>query len=426
MQRTSNQAGCVTSICYLANSFPEPSEGYVSQEITELRRQGHRVVPCAFRKPKDPRSLIGHGAIYAFPLKIRACLRATRLCLSKFGAIADLLLRAVRGPEPYHRRFRALVHTWLGVYLAVMLRQEGIDHIHVHHGFFSSWCAMTAARVLEIDFSMTLHGSDMLVRADYLDCKLQNCHFCFTISEYNRKYLLDRYPFARKKIAVHRLGIDVRRWASIAVPSASVFSILNVARLHPVKNQAFLLLACRALKTARVPFACKIAGEGAERGKLQQLIGELDLADDVCLLGSVDQAGLRQLYAEADVVVLTSLSEGVPIALMEAMAMERVVLAPAITGVPELINSGKTGFLYQPGSMDDFLAKLTAIRLAREHLHSLRREARRQIENSYDSRRNVAQVAADLLERVNHGAQPRASQRETDEDSLLQQVQLRV
>ena len=416
----------MTSICYLANSFPEPSEGYVSQEITELRRRGHRVVPCAFRKPKDPRSLIGHGAIYVFPLRIRACLRATRLCISRFGAIADLLLRAVRGPEPYYRRLRALVHTWLGAYLAAILQREGIDHIHVHHGFFASWCAMTAARLLDIDFSMTLHGSDLLVRADYLDCKLQNCSFCFNISEYNRNYLLDRYPFTRKKIAVHRLGIDVSRWTPIAARDTPAFSFLNVGRLHPVKNQAFLLLACRALKAARVPFVCKIAGEGAEREKLQQLIGELELTQEVCLLGSVDQVRLRKLYAQADVVVLTSDSEGVPIALMEAMAMERVVLAPAITGIPELITSGKTGFLYQPGSMDDFLAKLTAIRLAGEHLHGLRREARRQIEITYDSRRNVAEAADDLLQRVNHGAQPRASQRETNEDSLLQQVQLRV
>ena len=383
-------------------------------------------MPCAFRKPKDPRALIGHGAIYVFPLRIGAWLRATRLCVSRFGAIADLLFRAVRGPEPYHRRLRAMVHTWLGAYLAAILQQEGIDHIHVHHGFFASWCAMTAARLLEIDFSMTLHGSDLLVRADYLDCKLQNCGFCFTISEYNRKYLLDRYAFARKKIAVHRLGIDVSRWAPIAAPGTSTFSILNVGRLHPVKNQAFLLLACRALKTARVPFVCRIAGEGEERERLQQLIAELGLTEDVQLLGSVDQAKLRELYAEADVVALTSQSEGIPVTLMEAMAMERVVLAPAITGVPELITSGKTGFLYQPGSMDDFLAKLTAIRLAGEHLHGLRREARRQIEISYDSRRNVAEVVDDLLERVNHGAQPRASQRETNEDSLLQQVQLRV
>ena len=416
----------MNSICYLANSFPEPCESYVSQEMTELRRRGRRVVPCAFRKPRDPRIVAGDGATYIFPLAVWTSLLASWMCVSRLDLILDLLFRAIRGPEPYHRRLRTLLHTWLGVYLAVVLKREGIDHIHVHHGFFSSWCAMTAARLLEIDFSLTLHGSDMLVRADYLDCKLQNCRFCFTISEYNRKYLIERYPFAQKKIAVHRLEIDAGRWQPVNGSRASVFTIVNVGRLHRVKNQAFLLLAWRALKTARVPFVCKIAGDGEEREKLQQVIGELDLAQEVRVLGSGAQTNLRELYAEADAVVLTSHSEGIPLVLMEAMAMGRVVLAPAITGIPELIASGKTGFLYQPGSMDDFLAKLAAIRLAGEHLYTLRREARRHVENQYDSRRNVAVLADDLLKRVNHGAQPRASQRETNEDSLLQQVQLRV
>jgi colanic acid/amylovoran biosynthesis glycosyltransferase len=417
----------VNSICYLVNSFPEPSESYVSREIVELRRRGYRVVPCAFRKPKAPRCVIGDGATYVFPLSLWRSLVASWMFVSRFGMIADLLFRAMRGPEPYRRRFRSVLHTWLGAYLAVVLKREGIGNIHVHHGFFSSWCAMVAGRLLNVDFSMTLHGSDLLVRADYLDCKLRNCRFCFTISEYNRNYLLDRYPFARRKLAVHRVGIDLRRWQpTVRLSSASVFNILNVGRLHSVKNQGFLVLACRALKTARVPFVCNIVGDGDERERLQRLINELQLTEEVRLLGHVDHAELRGLYAEANAVVLTSQSEGIPLVLMEAMAMEQVVLAPAMTGIPELITSGETGFLYQPGSMDDFLAKLTAIRLVGKNLDRLRRAARRHIELNYDSRRNVALLADDFVQRINRGAQPRASQRETDEDSLLQQVQLRV
>src|SRR5262249_42940948 len=118
--------------------------------------------------------------------------------------------------------------------------------------------------------------------------------------------------------------------------------------------------------------------------------------------------------------------EGIPLVLVEAMAMERVVVAPAITGIPELVTSGQTGFLYEPGSMEDFLAKLTAIRLVGSNLGQLRRAARRHIERHYDARRNVVAMANDFLRRINHGAQPRASQRETDEDPLLQQIQLRI
>src|SRR5215813_4629210 len=344
------------TIAYVANFFPEPSEAYVSDEILVLRRRGCRVLPCSFRKPNeaDLAASLGQGTVHVFPLSSRSCLLATWMCISRFRAIADLVRRAVQGPESFSRRLRTLVHTWLGAYLAVLLKREHVTHIHVHHGYFGSWCAMIAARMLEVEFSMTLHGSDLLLRGDYLGCKLANCRFCFTVSEFNRTYLVDRYPAVRAKVAVHRIGIDLDRWCAKGEQSSPVFTMLSVGRLHPVKNHTFLVLACHSLKTAGVPFLCRIAGEGCEQDRLQRLIHELGMEQEILLLGHVPRTQLPELYSHADVVVLTSRSEGIPVTLMEAMAMERVVLAPAITGIPELVTSGETGFLYRPGSMDDF------------------------------------------------------------------------
>jgi len=223
---------------------------------------------------------------------------------------------------------------------------------------------MAAARFLRVDYSMTLHGSDLLVNADYLDYKLRNCRFTFTVSEFNYDYILDHYAIARDKLAVHRVGIDLDYWRGAPPRIPEAFTILTVGRLHAVKNHAFLILACHSLKIAGQKFRCYIAGEGEQREKLEQLITELELGEDVHLLGHVEHGQLLQRYNEASVVVLTSLSEGIPITLMEAMAMERIVLAPDITGIPELITHGETGFLYEPGSMDDFLAKLIAIKWA--------------------------------------------------------------
>src|SRR5262249_19503402 len=226
----------------------------------------------------------------------------------------------------------------------------------------------------------------------------------------------------RAKVAVHRIGIDLDRWCAKGKQSSPVFTMLSVGRLHPVKNHTFLVLACHSLKTAGVPFLCRIAGEGCEQDRLQRLIHELGMEQEILLLGHVPRTQLPELYRHADVVVLTSRSEGIPVTLMEAMAMERVVLAPAITGIPELVTSGEAGFLYRPGSRDDFLAKLTAIRMVGPSLARLRRAARRQIERNYDSRQNLARLADDFLERIVHGTRTRASHRQTDEDSLLQQV----
>ena len=75
----------------------------------------------------------------------------------------------------------------------VLLRHRRIRHIHVHHGYFSSWVGMVGAKLLGASFSMTLHGSDLLVRANFLDIKIQHCKFCITISDFNRDYILKNY-----------------------------------------------------------------------------------------------------------------------------------------------------------------------------------------------------------------------------------------
>jgi len=195
-----------------------------------------------------------------------------------------------------------------------------------------------------------------------------------------------------------------------------------------VKNHSFLLLACHSLKTAGVPVRCLLAGDGPEREKLAWLISELGLEWQVRLLGQIPHAQLSHLYAQADAVVLTSHSEGIPVTLMEAMAMERVVLAPAITGILELVTHGKTGFLYKPGSLDDFLTKVNAIAESGQNLTGLRHAARRQIERNYDSRRNLASFAQDFLDRITglHYSQFEEVGTHKNEDSLLQHVQLRV
>ena len=116
---------------------------------------------------------------------------------------------------------------------------------------------------------MTLHGSDLLVRSDYLDIKLKHCKFCVTISEFNRSYILKNYPeIDPRKIIVHRLGIDTAVWrpTNPSTPHCEAV-ILSVGRLHRVKNHEFLILACRGLKSSGVKFRCLIAGEGEERPK---------------------------------------------------------------------------------------------------------------------------------------------------------------
>ena len=182
----------------------------------------------------------------------------------------------------------------------------------------------------------------------------------------------------------------------------SSFVIFSAGRLHRVKTE-FLVRACRELKRRGVKFSCRIAGEGPEQQSLERLIRNLGLQSEVQLLGEVLHAQMPAYYEMADLVVLTSRSEGIPLVLMEAMAQGKVVLAPAITGIPELISHAETGFLYRPESLDDFVAKVEMIRDTRATLGQLRHAARKQVVEHFNRQTNLAAFCDHLITRLQPG-----------------------
>jgi glycosyltransferase involved in cell wall biosynthesis len=415
----------MTTVAYIANQFPSPLEPYVAEEVEELRVRGVRVIPCsawlATSDLDDRLKILSAETLSLQPWRFGLLLRAGWLCVRNFSQLSDLVARLVRqGHEPLGQRARGLVHTWLGAYYALLLKERGVEHIHVHHGYFASWVATVAARLLRISFSMTLHGSDLLLHGAYLDTKLQNCSFCLTVSEFNRRHLLERYPgIEPEKIMIRRMGIAPATknagFGEVRRPEVQIF-MLAVGRLHPVKDHAFLVRACRELKHRGASFLCLIAGEGPERAALERLIQELGLSENVQLLGHLCRQKLDTYYEACDLVVLTSRSEGIPLVLMEAMSHGRPVLAPAITGIPELVLDGKTGFLYRAGSIDDFVRQVEAIRYAQPALGLLRRTAREHVLEHCNREKNLAAFCDLFLARVSQAAEAE------HEDPVLQQI----
>jgi glycosyltransferase involved in cell wall biosynthesis len=219
------------------------------------------------------------------------------------------------------------------------------------------------------------------------------------------------------------VGVDLDFWRPLKnVDRHTHFAILSVGRLHAVKNYEFLIRACSELKNARLNFHCKIAGQGEEYDGLHNLIRDTGLQNEVELCGHVGRDKLRILYSQADVVVLTSHSEGIPQTLMEAMAMERVVLAPSITGIPELITDKHTGFLYQQNSSPDFLEKLVNIAGSTASLRRLGRQARQRIQFHFNRQRNLDAWAKDFILHL-ESTQAKES---CHANPVLQQVQLSV
>jgi colanic acid/amylovoran biosynthesis glycosyltransferase len=417
----------VPTIAYLANQFPSPVEPYVFEEIAELRSRGVHVIAssarCIDEKTQEPGlKSLADETVYLQPLGFSIFIRASWLCLRKFTLLAQLVVRVLaQGSESPRRRVHALLHTLLGACYAVKLQHSRVDHIHVHNGYFASWMAMIAARLLGIEYSMTLHGSDLLLHGAYLDVKLKHCKFCVTVSEFNRCFILQHYPFVEAdKIFVRRMGVDSscsREALSSRDPHLQRLTMMAVGRLHPVKDHAFLLHACYELKARGTDFMCLIAGEGSQRPWLEHLIRNLELGANVKLLGHLCREDLDACYGLCDLVVLTSRSEGIPLVLMEAMAHGKTVLAPAITGIPELVRGGETGFLYRPGSLDDFVAKVDVIRNSQPAPPRLHRAAREHVLRHFDKEKNLAALADLIISRSTCN-----ERRDPHENPVLQQI----
>jgi glycosyltransferase involved in cell wall biosynthesis len=162
-----------------------------------------------------------------------------------------------------------------------------------------------------------------------------------------------------------------------------------------------------------------IAGEGRERKSIEALIRELNLASEVQLVGHLSAQQLDACYAGADLVVLTSRSEGIPLVLMEAMARGKPVLAPAITGIPELVIDGQNGFLYSPGSLEHFVARADVIYESLATFGDLGRAARQQVLLHFNRDKNLEAFCQLFLTRI-HPVSFSNSEHRSYENPLLQ------
>ena len=431
------------TIAYLANQYPSPVEPYVGAEIAELRRRGICVVPGSVWRPKNA----AEDTLCVMPVGLVTGVVAAWMCVWRIADLRDLLWRILfEGKETLAERAKAVVHTWLGACYALRLRKHSVQHIHVHHGYFAAWIAMVAARLTGAGLSVTLHGSDVLLNGKFMDAKLAACTRCFPISEFNRQHILARYPeIDAGRVIVARLGValpDIHASAQPEREPGRSLRVLCVGRLHPVKGHSFLIEACSALVRDGIALECKLAGDGPERKRILKQVRSSALEGVVTLLGHVQPEELGSLYEWSDVVVLTSHSEGIPVVLMEAMARGKIVVAPAITGIPELVRDGETGFLYAPGSIKNFIERVLLVRSclleeARQQPDSrmsgqpetgtsswldwIRHAARVHVRVNFEQQKNL-EYFADLLE----SAAAISPARLRHENSVLQQVQLPV
>jgi glycosyltransferase involved in cell wall biosynthesis len=257
------------------------------------------------------------------------------------------------------------------VLVADLLRRDGINHLHNHIGDQSGTVTMLAASLAGIDYSITFHGWPVFFDAKYarIKEKVLGARFTRSISYFCRSQLMmfadcdDPSPFK----VVH-CGVSIEKYP-FRPPRAKVERLFCAARLSPEKGLIFLIRALKLLRDWGHDLELRVAGDGPSRASLQNLVEELGISDRVQFLGYLSEEEVIDELLAADLFVLPSFVEGVPVSAMEAMAIGVPVIATNIAGTSELIDDGKTGILVRPSDAQSLADAV--VRMKEDHCFRL-------------------------------------------------------
>jgi colanic acid/amylovoran biosynthesis glycosyltransferase len=360
-------------IAYLCSLYPAVSHTFVLREIDALRDRGVEIATFSIhRAPSD--QLLAHADRVAFettytilPPRWAALFAAhLRIALSAPRAYLLTLALALRlAPAGLRGRLWQFFYFVEAVVLLTECRRRGIRHIHVHMGNVAADAALLAAHLGSAiepkrpwSWSFTLHGP-----AEFFDVshfrlaeKLRRAQFVVCITDYTRSQLMAlSHPEVWDKLHVIHVGIPIEQFtrSEHARRLSENPTILFIGRLVPEKGHAVLLEAAGLLAERGRRVNVTLAGDGPHRPTLERYAEQLGLASQVSFPGAVGQEEIHAMYADASIFCMPSFAEGLPGVLMEAMAMEVPVVSTWITGVPELIDDGRTGLLVTPGRADE-------------------------------------------------------------------------
>ncbi len=238
------------------------------------------------------------------------------------------------------------------------MRAQKVDHVHAHFATHPTVAALIIHRLTGIPFSFTAHGSDLHVERRMLGKKIEAAAFAVTISAYNKEIMVkEGSEGCREKIHVVHCGVDPEVFVPQPKPAtARPYQILCVASFEEVKGHRYLIEACRLLRCRGVDFECHLVGDGPLRRRVEGQVAQNGLRDRIHVHGAKPRPEVVRMLCEADTVALASVPtqsgkrEGIPVVLMEAMASGLPVVSSAISGIPELVESGQSGFLVPPGN----------------------------------------------------------------------------
>ncbi|AGA73615.1 colanic acid biosynthesis glycosyltransferase WcaL [Pseudomonas plecoglossicida] len=392
-------------IAYFINQYPKVSHSFIRREILALERQGVEVQRIALRgwdaelqdaddasERAKTRYVLQRGikgllapAWQVLRAQPRRFFRALQLAM-RVGLRAD---RA----WPYH-----LVYLAEACQVLQWLQAGEARHVHAHFGTNSTEVVMLANVLGGPAYSFTVHGPEEFDKPQFLHMgeKVRRAAFVAAVSSYGRSQLfrwVAHDHWAKVKVVHCGLERSFHEVAPVGVPTAP--RLVCVGRLCEQKGQLLLLEAARVLAARSIAFELVLAGDGEMRGQVEALIARYGLQQQVRITGWISSAQVREEILAARALVLPSFAEGLPVVIMEAMALRRPVLTTYVAGIPELVRPGENGWLFPAGAVDELAAAMAdCLAQPAEVLQRMGEAARQRVLQRHDIDTEAARLAS--------------------------------
>ncbi len=405
-------SGGAASLAYLVSQYPAVRHTFILREALELRRLGLPLHTASIRPPQQSPSGSTEAetseAGRTFYVKGRGLWKILgnhAACLLQRPAryLAGLFCSLRMGKADVKATVFHLFYFAEAVVLGEWLRRNAIGHVHVHFANSAATAALLVRKIYGIPYSITVHGSDEFydVRFYRLREKIEAASFVCCVSNFTRSQIMkETAPEHWAKLEVCPLGVDPRVFTP-RPGEPDVFTIACTGGLVFGKGQTILLAAVAKLRNRGRELRLDLVGDGPARRAMETEAVRLNVASAVTFHGSINQDRVREILSSASVFVLPSFAEGVPVSLMEAMAMEIPCIGTYAGGIPELIRSGEDGILIAPSDSGALAAAIEQLMDDPDLRQRLGKAARRKVAKEYNLAANAERLLS-IFERRLH------------------------
>jgi glycosyltransferase involved in cell wall biosynthesis len=353
-------------IAYLVNQYPMVSHSFIRREILALEAHGFEVARIALRgwseELPDPvdrneqartRYVLRRGIIPVLIDALRVMVRSPPRFVRALRQAVRMGWRSDR-PLPYH-----LIYLAEACRVLRWVHRSDCARVHAHFGTNSAEVAMLTRLLGGPEYSFTVHGPDEFMAPMGLDEKIHHAAFVVAVSCFGRSqlYLRSRYGDWPKIQVVH-CGVESSFHDQTSGAASADPRLVCVGRLCEAKGQLLLIEAVARLMRVGIECELVLAGDGPLRGEIEALIRRFDLGSRVRVTGWISSHRVRAEILAARALILPSFAEGLPVVLMEAMALRRPVLSTYVAGIPELVIPGENGWLVPAGSVEDLVVAM--------------------------------------------------------------------